>query len=133
MKRRHYSNFFRLSTRKAALIFCACLLAAVAVPKLWAAASLPPDLITDAQGQAFEGEWIADFKARNAGRRYMPGSDGRTAASVKNSNGPALVWDIPPRQPGGIVLALLIVQVGLVTAWMARRCSRRRGLPAVTL
>ena len=68
MKRRHYSNFFILSARKTALIFCACLLAAVAVPKLWAAASLPPDLITSAQGQAFEGEWIADFKARNDGQ-----------------------------------------------------------------
>jgi len=96
MKRRHYSNFFRLSARKAALIFCACLLAAVAVPKLWAAASFPPDLITSAQGQAFEGEWIANFKARNDGQvqftlryeeRKSNSSDGWNYNNWSSSNG----------------------------------------------
>ena len=96
MKQRDYSNLFKLSTKKTALIFCACLLAAVAVPKLWAAVSFPPDLMASAQGQGFEGEWIADFKARDDGKvqftfryeeRKSNSSDGWNYNNWSSSNG----------------------------------------------
>jgi hypothetical protein len=69
MKQRIYTNLFRLLARKASLIFCACLLAAAAVPTLWAAASFSADPVAPAQGEkSFEGQWLADFKGRDDGK-----------------------------------------------------------------
>src|SRR5689334_18701670 len=69
MKQRVSTNLFKQSARRASLIFCACLLAAAAVPTLWAAAYFPPDSGAGAQGEkSFEGEWLADFKGRDDGK-----------------------------------------------------------------
>lgn len=97
MKRLDYSNLFKLSARKAALIFCACLLAILTAPQPRAAASFPPEIIINtAQGQAFEGEWIADFKARDDDKveftlryevRKADSSGGWNYNNWSNSNG----------------------------------------------
>jgi hypothetical protein len=96
MKRRDYSNLFRLSIRKAALIFCVCLLAVAIAPGCRAAVSFPPDIIASAQGQGYQGEWIADFKARDDGKvqftlRYEErkgnSSDGWNVNNWSSSNG----------------------------------------------
>src|SRR5262249_39294318 len=50
--------------------------------------------------------------------------DGSALATADRHN--IRVWDIPPRRPGGIVLTLMIAQVGLLTAWAAWRRSRAR-------
>jgi hypothetical protein len=52
-----------------------------------------------------------------------------TALATGSANGLRL-WDIPPQRSGGIVLAVMIAQVGLLTAWTAyRRYQRRRARP----
>lgn len=96
MKRRDDSILFNLSARKAALIVGACLLAIVTAPTLWAAVTFPPDLLASAQGQGFDGEWLADFKARDDGqveftlrheeRRTTPSGE-RNFNSWSNTNG----------------------------------------------
>ncbi|HEX8890538.1 MAG TPA: hypothetical protein VF779_15400 [Pyrinomonadaceae bacterium] len=106
MKRLVYSNLFKPFTGKAALIFCACLLATFASPELRAAVSFPPEIVVNtAQGQAFEGEWIADFKARNDGKveftlryeeRKADSSGGWNYNNWSNSNG------IAPEQLQGL-------------------------------
>jgi hypothetical protein len=53
-----------------------------------------------------------------------------SAVATPNKFGTVSVWDIPPRKPGGIVLALMIGEVGLLTAWTAYRRRRRRTRPA---
>jgi hypothetical protein len=50
--------------------------------------------------------------------------DGQTlAASVL---GAIVVWDVPPRTPGGIVLGLMIAEVAFLIAWTAWRRRRAR-------
>jgi hypothetical protein len=57
---------------------------------------------------------------------------GGRALAILDRNGGVRVWSFPPRRPGGIVLALMIAEVGLLTAWTAwRRARRRRPRPAV--
>jgi hypothetical protein len=55
--------------------------------------------------------------------------DGQTLAV--SACGGIFVWHIPPRKPGGIVIGLMIVQIGLALAWTAcwrliRRMRRKR-------
>jgi hypothetical protein len=45
-------------------------------------------------------------------------SEDGMALAIADSEGLRL-WDLPPRRPGGIVLGVMIVQVGLLTAWTA--------------
>jgi WD40 repeat protein len=52
--------------------------------------------------------------------------DGRTLATRQSYDRSVGLWDIPPPRPGGVVLALMIGQVGLLTVWTAWRRGRRR-------
>jgi WD40 repeat protein len=51
--------------------------------------------------------------------------DGQTLVTVE-PDAALRLWDVPPRHPGGIVLALMIAEVGLLTAWTAWRRARTR-------
>ncbi len=56
-------------------------------------------------------------------------ADGRALVTTSNMHDELYVWDVPPRTPVGVVLGLMIAQVGLLTAWTAwwrRRASRRQ-------
>jgi WD40 repeat protein len=69
------------------------------------------------------GNVVATFPASSDVIALSP--DGRTAAVVDNDG--ITIWDLPPRKPGGIVLALMIAEVSLLiarTAWR-RSCVRR--------
>ena len=57
-------------------------------------------------------------------------ADGRMLAVI-DRQGTVRVWDIPPKRPGGIVLGLMIAEVGLLIAWTAWRGRIRRRRCAV--
>jgi hypothetical protein len=54
----------------------------------------------------------------------MVSPDGRTIAGFDHTGWGVCLWDVPPMTPGGIVLLLMITEVGVLTAWTAWR--RRR-------
>jgi hypothetical protein len=68
------------------------------------------------------GNIVATFPSSSDMIALSP--DGRTAAVLNNDV--ITVWDLPLRKPGGIVLGLVIVEVGLLVAWTASRQRRIR-------
>jgi hypothetical protein len=51
----------------------------------------------------------------------MVSPDGRTIAGFDHTGWGVCLWDVPPLTPGGIVLLLMIAEVGVMIAWTARR------------
>jgi WD40 repeat protein len=83
-------------------------------------------VVEDAQ----TGERLAEFRLEPATQLALA-PDG-SALATKDADGIRL-WHIPPRTPGGIVLGLMIAEVGLFTAWTAwRRRLFRKRLAAAT-
>jgi WD40 repeat protein len=86
------------------------------------------ELYDASTGQQVSVVWI-----KNYGQQSSLSTDGRVLATLEFndpflSEGHVFLWDIPPRNPGGIVLGLMIVEVALLIAWTAwrQRTSRRK-------
>jgi hypothetical protein len=71
---------------------------------------------------AHSGEAVACVKDWSPMQAVHVTEDGRTL--VVSSFGKIHVWDIPPKTAHGIVLGLMIVEVGLLIAWTVWRRQR---------
>ncbi len=98
--------------------------------KIWLRQHLPWRIVEARETSVFQvvdvesGNVVAAFPESAENVAVSP--DGRTAAVVDGNE--IRIWDIPPRTPGGIVLGLMIAEVGMAIAWtMWRRRQPRRG------